>query len=496
MATEATAEGLRPLEKAALLRSQLADKLAGDFAAFVKKAWRILHPTRPLVWSWHYDLLCEYLTAVKLRTVRRLIINVPPRTAKSTIATICFPCWVWASDPSQNFLSASYSLDLSSEHSVMRRNLLQSGWYRRMWGDKFSLSGDRNQVAQFMNDRRGQMIATSIGGTTQGRGCDIAILDDPVSPDQALSDAERRTANNWIDNTLRSRLNDPSTGAIVLVMQRLHELDPTGYLLEQEPGVWAHLPIPLEAEETEVWKFPISCIMIQRDVGGILMPTRFTESTVEELKRHRLRWAGQYQQRPTPLGGNMIKRREVRYYGGMDAATGQPDERLPATFDIKIISVDCAFKDAATSDYVAIGVIGVKGRKRFVLNVVNAHLDAAATEAEIRRQRDVHRPVGAVLVEDKANGPAVVQRLRMNVHGVMEINPEGGKTARMFAAAPEWQAGDWYVDRNAAWTEPFIEQITTFPNGRHDDQADMMTQASAWLLRRDIPTVTFSTVRL
>lgn len=192
----------------------------------------------------------------------------------------------------------------------------------------------------------------------------------------------------------------------------------------------------------------------------------------------------------------MIRRTEVRYYGGMDAATGQEDQRLPATFDIKLISVDCAFKDAATSDYVAIGVIGVKGRKRYVLNVVNAHLDAAATEAEIRRQRDVHRPVGAVLVEDKANGPAVVQRLRMNVHGVIEINPEGGKTARMFAAAPEWQAGDWYVDRNAAWTEPFIEQITTFPNGRHDDQADMMTQAAAWLLRRDIPTVSFSIVRL
>jgi predicted phage terminase large subunit-like protein len=496
MPTKAETAGLRPLEKAALLRSQLADKLGDDFAAFVKKAWRILHPTRPLVWSWHYDLLCEYLTAVKRRKVTRLIINVPPRTAKSTIATICFPCWVWASDPSQNFLSASYSLDLSTEHSVMRRSLLQSSWYRRMWGDRFSLSGDRNQVAQFMNDRRGQMIATSIGGTTQGRGCDVAIVDDPVSPDQALSDAERKTANNWIDNTLRSRLNNPATGAIVLVMQRLHEIDPTGYLLEQDLGAWTHLRIPLEAEETEIWRFPISGIVIQRDVGGILMPSRFTETAVEELKRHRLRWAGQYQQRPSPMGGNMIKRKEVRYYGGMDAATGQPDETLPATFDMKIISVDAAFKDLATSDYVAIGVIGIKDRKRYVLNVVNAHLDAAATEAEIRRQRDVHRPVGAVLIEDKANGPAVVQRLRMNAHGVIEINPQGGKTARMFAAAPEWQAGDWYVDRNAAWTEPFIEPITTFPNAKNDDMADMMSQASAWLIQRDIPTVSFSTVRL
>jgi predicted phage terminase large subunit-like protein len=454
------------LDRAAALRSLLADKLANDFAAFVKKAWTVIHPSRPLVWSWHYDMMCEYLTAVHQRRITRLIINVPPRTAKSTIATICFPCWVWGSDPSQNFLSASYSLDLSTEHSVIRRSLLQSGWYRGMWGDKFSLSGDRNQVAQFMNDRRGQMIATSIGGTTQGRGCDVAIVDDPVSPDQALSDAERSTANNWIDNTLRSRLNDPATGCIVLVMQRLHELDPTGYLLAQEPGVWTHLCVPLEAEEDETWKFPISGKVIQRDAGGILMPRRFTETAVEELKRHRLRWSGQYQQRPCPLGGNLIKRNEVRYYGGIDPRTGQPDEELPESFDLKLISVDCSFKDAATSDYVAVGVIGVKGRKRYLLNVVNARLDAAATEAEIRRQRDVHCYIGTVLVEDKANGPAVIQRLKVNVPGVIEINPQGGKAARMFAAAPEWQAGDWYVDRNAAWTEPFIQQITMFPNGR------------------------------
>ena len=207
-------------------------------------------------------------------------------------------------------------------------------------------------------------------------------------------------------------------------------------------------------------------------------------------------WSGQYQQNPAPLGGNLIKRSEVRYYGGIDPRTGQPDEKLPESFDRKVISVDCAFKDVATSDYVAIGVIGIKGRKRYVLNVVNKHLDAAATEAEIRRQREVHRPVCAVLVEDKANGPAVIQRLKVNVPGVIEINPEGGKTARMFAAAPEWQAGDWYVDRNAAWTEPFIEQVTMYPNARHDDMADMMTQASAWLLRADIDTVTYSIVRL
>lgn len=203
-------------------------------------------------------------------------------------------------------------------------------------------------------------------------------------------------------------------------------------------------------------------------------------------------WSGQYEQRPAPLGGNLIKRNEVRYYGGIDPRTGQPDEKLPDRFDMKIISVDCSFKDSPTSDYVAIGVIGVKGRKRYVLNVVNAHLDAAATEAEIRRQRDVHRPVRAVLVEDKANGPAVIQRLKLNVPGVVEINPQGGRVPRMHAVAGEWQGSDWYVDRNAAWTEPFIEQITMFPNAAHDDMADMMSQAAAWIAVASMPSVTIS----
>jgi predicted phage terminase large subunit-like protein len=138
---------------------------------------------------------------------------------------------------------------------------------------------------------------------------------------------------------------------------------------------------------------------------------------------------------------------------------------------------------------VAICVIGVKGRKRYLLNVVNQRLDAGATEAEIRRQRDVHRPISAVLVEGKANGSAVVQRLKVNVPGVIEINPEGGQDARMSAVAPEWQAGDWLVDRNAGWTEPLIEQITMFPNARNDDMCDAMSQASAWLLRRPVNSV-------
>src|SRR5439155_13787821 len=194
------------VERVSALRLYLADRLATDLSAFTKKAFQILYPGRKLVWSPHYDLLCEYLQLVKQRRILRLIINIPPRTLKSTLVTIAFPVWVWLTEPEHNFLTASYSLDLSTEHSVFRRNLLQSPWFQRLFGDRFQLAGDRNQVAQYANDRRGQMIATSVGATTMGRGCDTAILDDPVSADQAVSDAERTTANNWIDATLRSRL--------------------------------------------------------------------------------------------------------------------------------------------------------------------------------------------------------------------------------------------------------------------------------------------------
>ncbi len=214
-------------------------------------------------------------------------------------------------------------------------------------------------------------------------------------------------------------------------------------------GVWTHIRIPLEAEEDERWTFPISGRVIQRRRSEILEPQRFPPSVVEDLRSRSLIYAGQYQQRPAPADGNLIKRSEVRFYGGIDPKTGQPDEMLPEYFDFKLISVDCAFKDSANSDFVAIIVIGVKGRKRYVLNIVNSHLDAAATEAEIKRLWETHRPIHAVLVEDRANGPAVIQFLRRTLPGVIAINPQGGKAGRMFAVAAAWQSGDWIVDRRA-----------------------------------------------
>ncbi len=468
-------------------------KLETDFSYFCREAWKTIFPMIDLTWSWHYDLIAEYLQLVKDRQLRRVIFNVPPRSLKTWQISVFFPCWCWISDPAHGFLCASYSRDLSTEHSIYRRNLITSQWYQGLWGDKYHLSSDRNLATQFANNHAGQMIATSTGSGAEGRGGDTAILDDPMSSQQALSDVERSSANEWVSNTLFQRLNNPRTAAIILIMQRLHEMDTTGYVLEQNPGEWKHVVIPLVAEEKKEYSFPLSHRVVTREKGDVLQPDRFTPKVVQEKQKNRLVYAGQYQQRPAPLEGNLIKRSEVRYHSGIDPQTRVIDEQLPEMrkFHRIFLSVDASFKEISknakskddpsnTTDYCAVMVIGVIGRKRMVLDVVNEHLDVNGLETVIKSKREQWK-ASAVIVEDKANGPAVVQRLQNTIPAVIEVTPEGGKIARMFAAAPEWQAGDWYVDRTAAWSHSFIDQITMFPMGKHDDQVDAMTQASIWL---------------
>lgn len=467
-----------------------------SLAEFFKAAWEVLEPGRKLTWSWHYDLLCEYLTLIRegvfheyFPKVSALIVNVPPRTAKSSLITICFPVWCWTKFPERRFMCASHNVGLSTEHSLKRLDLIRSGWFQGLWGTNFKLKFGQQEKSHFDNDKTGSMNATASSGAI-GKGGDTVIIDDPLNPEEAVSDVERLKVNNSLDNTFRSRLNDPSSGMIILVMQRLHELDPTGYLLTTDPEDCLHIKIPLEAEEKEVWTYPISKQTFTRNTGDVLQPDRNPPKVVKHLKISRLVWASQSQQRPAPLEGNMIQRKDVRYYGGVNPLTGLRDEALPELFDLVFISVDCAFKDLATSDYVAIGKIGVSGSKRFILDLTNSHLDLDATEVEIRRQCKTLPVPSAVIVEDKANGSAIIRRLKKQlrgeagISGVIPIQPEGEKIARMFASAPEWQAGDWYVSRTAAWTEPFILQILTFPNAAHDDMCDMMSQSSVWLQKK------------
>jgi predicted phage terminase large subunit-like protein len=458
----------------------IAEHLKKDLAAFVRAAWPMMHPGTRLSWSIGHDLICEWLTLVWEGQARRLIINCPPRFSKSTILN-CFAVWVWLQDPSKSFLAASYEIDLALNGNADRRRLIESKWFQSFFPDAFSLQTDRMQAGDFQNSHGGRMQAASTNSKAQGRGGDFILIDDPNSADSIYSASYRNETNLWLTNQLPQRLNDPSKSAIVLVQQRLHQSDCTGFLVDQEDSGWKLLALPLIAEEDTIIIFPRSGRIWKRPKGSCLDPKRWNPRAVRERQRNRLVWAGQFQQSPMAAEGNIIHTDDILYFGGRDPQTGAMDPGLPESFERKIISVDASFKDLRTSDYVAVIVVGVVGSRRYVLHVTNAHLDLTGTENEIRNCRAAYGPISAVLIEDKANGPSVVNHLKDEISGVVAIDPEGGKIARLVAASPEFQAHNWIIERNGPWTHRVVEQLTMFPNCKNDDIADAVSQASIWL---------------
>ncbi len=441
-------------------------------AAFFRAAWDVLEPGRPLSWSPHYDLIGEWLIKVWRREITRLIINVPPRTAKSTEGTICFPAWGWARDPRHRFLTASYSRDLSREHSSKRRNLIDSPWYKSLWPIAFA--DDTNRADQYRNDVQGEMIATSVGATGTGRGGDTLILDDGLSADQAASEAERKNAHAWFRDTFRTRLNDPSTGAIVVIEQRTHHEDITGWLLANEPGQWTHVVVPLvqDAKTDLEVLFPVSGRVWERKIGDVLQPERHTPEVVAAQMIHRRTFETQAQQRPSPEGGDICKREWWQFY-----------RAVPDDFDQVLDSWDLTFKDAKDADFVAGFKVGVKGARRYFLDAIHGRMGFTASKDAVKRLRMREPMASRVLIEDKANGPAVIDSLQASVPGIIPVEPTGSKFARAVAATGDIEAGNCYLPdpevypQHRAWVDTLIEEWAIFPNGANDDTVDGSGQA-------------------
>jgi hypothetical protein len=236
-----------------LLDRKLAERSLADF---VRQAWPVLEPKTPYLENWHIELLIEALEAVAAGDLLRLIINVPPRTGKSLLASVFFPLWAWLRNPSERFLFASYSGQLATKHSVDRRAVIQSQWFRSRWGSLIKFADDGNLKSEFMNTARGQMIATSVGASATGRGGNSLVCDDLINPDQANCDALRTGSIRWFDETFSTRLDDKRQGRIIVIEQRTHSQDLTGHLLA-EPD-WYHIALPAIAERRTKVAFPRS----------------------------------------------------------------------------------------------------------------------------------------------------------------------------------------------------------------------------------------------
>ena len=286
-----------------LSEQELAALMRVDLPTFTERVFNHLNPGTTYLPNWHMEIIANKLQAVLDGGIKRLIINVPPRSLKSIMTSVAFVAWALGRNPALQFICASYGQDLADKHAHDCRNIMSAQWYERLFG--IVLQGSRQAAADLRTTKGGGRFATSVGGVLTGLGGDMVLIDDPLKPDEALSESARNAANNWVDNTVMSRLNDKRTGAIVIIMQRLHMDDLVGHVLAQ--GDWEVLSLPAiaEVEERHVIESVFGTREVIRRVGEALHPQREPIEILLEIKKTigEYNFAGQYQQSPSPAGG-------------------------------------------------------------------------------------------------------------------------------------------------------------------------------------------------
>ena len=446
---------------------------------FTKSSWPTIEPGREFFDNWHIDAISEHLQAVVEGDIKRLIINIPPRHMKSISVAVALPAWTWTIQPQKRFLFASYASSLSVRDSVKCRRLIDSPWYKDHFGETFSLTGDQNQKQRFENDKTGQRIATSVDGALTGEGGDIIVIDDPHNVREAESSAVREGVLEWWDQAMQSRLNDPKTGAFIIIMQRVHENDLTGHILANEHDDWDHLCLPARYEigHPTPTQTSLGFTDPRTAEGELLWPKRIDDITLTKLERSLGTYAsaGQLQQRPMPKGGGILRAEWWVPWESND---------LPE-IEYVIQSWDTAFSTKEKSSYSARttwGVFRQHGQMNAIVidmwydRVTYPELRKIAQEAYYDFEPD------AVMIEKKASGQSLLQDLRIAGIPVIEYMPDRDKEARAHASSALLEDGRIYFPSDKKWAKNLIDICAAFPAGDNDDIVDTCTQA--WLRLR------------
>ena len=447
----------------------MRNAVRNDFYAFVETTFQTVCPGEPFLPNWHLDAICHALKRVAEGKVKRLIILMPPRSLKSICASVALPAWLLGSDPTRRIICVSYSADLAAKHARDCRAVMTAPWYQRVFPST-RLDPTKLAETEFMTTQRGFRLATSTGGTLTGRGGNIMIIDDPMKPADAHSDARRLDLQQWYSNTLLSRLDDKNTGAIVLVMQRLHIDDLAGHLMEQ--GGWEVLSLPAIADREE--GVPIGPGRVYyRWVGDLLHPERDARAVLEQIKSEMgtYDFNAQYLQAPVPLGGNMIKWEWFPYY------SDQP--RRPEG-SIIVQSWDTACTTSELASY-SVGITAQidKNGTIHVLDIVRGRWEFTELLRGMRKAAQCHRPK-TILIEDQASGIALQQTLKCDGYTVRPIKPKGDKVMRMRVHTPTLEAGKVLLKKGAPWLDELRAEVLAFPHGKHDDQVDALSQLMTW----------------
>ena len=436
--------------------------------SFAERAFYELNSQTPLLIGWHIEQIAAKLDACRRGEIKRLIINLPPRNLKSHLASISLPAWYLGHYPARNVICACYGQELSEKFARDCRRIMLTAWYERLFATRLS---DRLAVNDFATNDNGTRLATSISGPTTGRGADLIIIDDPLKPDEALSDARRDAVNQWFDNTLYSRLNDKESGCIIIVMQRLHQDDLVGHVLEYGDWEVVSFPAIAEEDETHVIETPFGRRTYERRQGEPLHPERESLATLEAIRQRSLPYtfAGQYQQRPIPIGGNMVKLEWLRYFELSE---------LPKNHWYIVQSWDTANKAAELNDYSACTTWAVITDHFYLLDVFRARLNYPDLKRKIVEHAGSHN-ARTILIEDKASGTQLIQDLCHEIYGVQPYEPPTGmdKLMRLHAQTAHFANGFVHLPVNAPWLQDYVTELTGFPGTKYDDQVDSTSQA-------------------
>jgi len=487
-----------------------------SLVTFIQRAWHVVEPGQPYLHNWHIDMIAAHLEAITDETViddeeryyNRLLVNVPPGAMKSLLVGVFWPAWEWGprNKPSMRYVCASHSMDLAVRDSTKMRRLVQSEWYQKRWGDRVVLTGDQNAKTKFENTATGFRQAIAAGSITGARG-DRVIIDDPHSVESANSDQMRASTIDWFEQAVPTRLNNPDRSAIVVIMQRLHEEDVSGVILDKGLG-YDHIMLPMEYDPARASPTMLGWADPRNEIGELMFPERFPANVVERDKKIMGPFAvsGQFQQTPSPGDGGIIRRDWWQLWENAD---------LYPSFDYIVAALDTAYTEKTSNDPTAMVVFGVftedpiamasrkldrEGKSYSVERTYNnvahpkvimiyAWQDYLPLNGVVEKvyQTMTRMKVDTILIESKAAGIPVAQELRRlysnkGFQVVLDDPKSLDKTARLYSIQHLFAEGLVYAP-DRSWADMVIQQAIMFPKAKHDDLVDCISMALRYLRR-------------
>lgn len=451
----------------------------GGLREFIRQAWAKIDPA-PFRDTWHIGAMAEFLTAVFDREIRFWVINIPPGCSKTRVVASLYPAWCWTLDPKEKFMCASYSASLSAEAARMMRDLVASEWYQRLWPAQIV----GNKVGDFRNSHGGRRLSTTIGGQSTGFHATQRIIDDPIKPLDTMGagDVTRKkiqAVDNWYAGTWSTRTADARRITDGTIMQRLHDADLAGRMIEKGAEV---LMLPMRYEPKRACYVRGVKLDPRTEPGELLVPERFSEEAVKKLEVDLGNFASaQLQQDPVDSAGGIFKREWFQFWS--------PDGKIPGTVAlppcyVQMQSWDCNFVEGG--DYVVGQCWGRHEAQFFLLDQVRERWGFGATCEAMLRFSALHPKAITKYVEKKANGAAVIETMQKAVPGIQAVEPDGGKEARANAVSGLPRSGSVFLPHPslAPWVNDFLNEVVRFPKAPNDDQVDAMTQALKVLYAR------------